>query len=599
ATGIELSYYEDKSTTLTAQDVVSRASTLPWTAVAGPKARFGYSTSRFWIRLRLPPASELPASDSLILEIPFAYNTQVNFITARNGKIERQSIAGMAVPVRERDNYSLRTGMPTFRLPAPHAADLEYFASVEGNFPISFPVKLMAAQEFVFHTMGQELFLGMFFGAMLLALLSNGVLALSLRSRLYGYYSLFVAFVAMLYMGHHGLTIQLLWGNSPWWAVREMDFYGGAALLFYGLFVREFLVTRRNTPILDKVLLFLLAVSSARSIWILIHPYQVAQMIGQIAVVFTNILVLVIAIKASTMKLRAAWYFLLSSFVFNVGFVLYVLQEANLIWLGHFIEFAPHAGSLAEVTLLSFALADRIRQTNLELVQQRTAMVQAEKLGALGRMAGEIAHEINNPLAIIHGNAALLLKLEGSPQVKEFAGTIEATALRISNIVKGMRALARDSRQDPFQPTPLSSILQDAMIFCSDKSRMRGVNLQVVRPEMDLTLRCRSSEISQVLVNLLNNSFDAVEGMNEPWVKVEAVKRSGLVELAVTDSGRGVPRELRPRIQEPFFTTKEAGKGLGLGLSISRTIVESHGGSLWLDEKSEHTRFAFTVPVSN
>jgi C4-dicarboxylate-specific signal transduction histidine kinase len=305
----------------------------------------------------------------------------------------------------------------------------------------------------------------------------------------------------------------------------------------------------------------------------------------------------VAAVSALRKGTRTARYFLFASLAYNLGYFFFMIQSANLIWIGPWLDWSPIAGSAAEVILLSFALADRIRLTDRELAQQRSAVVQAEKLGALGRMAGEIAHEINNPLAIIHGNAMLLRTLEASPQVKEFAGIIEVTAQRISNVVRGMRALARDSRQDPFQPTPLSTVLQDTMLFC--KERSRSVELTVSQPPEDLILRCRSSEISQVLVNLLNNSFDAVEGSPSPWVKLEIAPRSGHVELSVLDSGRGIPRELRARIQEPFFTTKEAGKGLGLGLSIARTIVESHGGVLWLDEKSPQTRFVFTVPLSS
>ena len=255
-------------------------------------------------------------------------------------------------------------------------------------------------------------------------------------------------------------------------------------------------------------------------------------------------------------------------------------------------------GVLVEVLLLSFALADRIRRVNWELEQQKAAIVQAEKLSALGRMAGEIAHEISNPLAIIHGHAVLIKKEEGAlPHIREFGATIEHTANRISKVVKGMRALARDSRRDPFRPAALGSIVQDALVFCQDKKGAKPVRLEVMDPLEGLSLRCRSSEISQVLANLLNNSFDAVDGVGDPWVKLEVLPRENMVEIAVIDNGHGVPKNLRSRIHEPFFTTKEAGKGLGLGLSISRTIIEGHGGQLWLDESSPNTRFAFTVPL--
>lgn len=589
-----LSYFEDKSASLSAEEVLARQAELPWAPIREPKPQFGYSDSRFWIRVGVPPA--LPVAETWLFEVPYVYNEKIGFYETDHGRIVSRGFAGLAVPLAERGGNVMRTGFPTFRVAGPHSPDSEFLISVYGKFPVAIPLDLLPGSAFGLHYGTNLLVLGFFGGIFLLAFLSNVALAVSLRSFLYGSYAAFVISLAMLFLGHEGLTVQFFWPSSPWWAMREMDLYGGLALFFYALFVREFLGTKRSDPLLDRVMFALVALSSVRSGWILIHPYRPAQMVGMLSVVVLNFVVLAVAARAFRRGLRTARYFLLASIAYNAGYVFFAIQAANLIWIGHWIEWAPIAGSAAEVTLLSFALADRIRQTDRELSQQRSVVVQAEKLGALGRMAGEIAHEINNPLAIIHGNATLLSSLDSLAQVKEFASTIEHTAKRISNIVRGMRALARDSRQDPFQPTPLSLVLHDTLLFCRERSR--EVELSVLQPPEDLILRCRSSEISQVLVNLLNNSFDAVEGMPSPWVKLEAALRDGKVELSVIDCGPGVPREFRARIQEPFFTTKDEGKGLGLGLSIARTIVEGHGGALWLDEKSAYTRFVFTVPMS-
>lgn len=215
-------------------------------------------------------------------------------------------------------------------------------------------------------------------------------------------------------------------------------------------------------------------------------------------------------------------------------------------------------------------------------------------------MAAGIAHEINNPLAIIHGNAVLLKGMAdrgdlSGASLSGIAATIEKTTVRISRIVKSMRTLSRDSKQDPFTRASLIGILQDSQALSQERFRASGVELRINFPSEDATLLCRSAEVCQVLVNLLANAFDAVEA-NAGWTSVETRDVGGAVEFSVADSGPGIPRELRERIQEPFFTTKEVGRGTGLGLSISRTIVAAHGGSLWLDEQSPHTRFVFTVP---
>ena len=267
------------------------------------------------------------------------------------------------------------------------------------------------------------------------------------------------------------------------------------------------------------------------------------------------------------------------------------------------MEWAPFAGTLVQVGLLALALADRILSANRELLAQRAAIIQADKLSALGRMAGEIAHEISSPLAIIHGNSVLIRQQLEAQQTSpldlaQLAETIESTAMRISRVVKGMRSLSRDSRRDPFQGTLAASILQDSLALCGERIRQSAARFAVAEIPEGLALRCRGSEISQVLVNLLNNAFDAVEGRKDRWVKIEMQCRGEWAEISVVDNGLGVPKAIRQKIHEPFFTTKEAGKGIGLGLSISRTIVDGHGGDLWLDEGAEFTRFVFTVPIA-
>jgi signal transduction histidine kinase len=105
-------------------------------------------------------------------------------------------------------------------------------------------------------------------------------------------------------------------------------------------------------------------------------------------------------------------------------------------------------------------------------------------------------------------------------------------------------------------------------------------------------------QIAQVLLNLLQNAFDAVvEQAGERWVRVDVAQREDWVVISVTDSGPGIPPDLRPRLMEPFFTTKPVGKGTGLGLSLSKTIAEEHGGRLEFSEDQGRTCFSLFLPL--
>lgn len=599
--GVELGeeFFVDESRALGPEDIVSRIDQLNWQTVTGRHARFGYTKARVWFRFRIPLHKlKYGEAEPVMIEVPDSYLERISMYRVRDGKLHWSWLSGTAVPVSARGNKVLRTGSHTFRISPPRLSGDLFLVSIEGHFPLALPIRLHEAQDYAYHHWTGMLFVGGFFGMLLLAALFNGFLAVSLRSPMYWAYSLFVVSITMLYLGHEGLTVQLLWSEWPWWASREMHVYGALTLLFYAHFVRGFLNTSQHTPWLDRLLLALVGVSLLRALWMLVDLNQVVAMAGEVAVVLTNLLVLVIAARALRLGVRSAMFFFAASLVFNLAVVLFVLQESNLIYIGEFMGRAPHFGTALEVILLSLALGDRIRLTNQELALQKNAVVHAEKMSALGRMAGEIAHEINNPLAIIQGNSHLLSTMDLPPAAKGIAETIEQTTVRITKVVKGMRALARDTRGDPLQVTPVAAVLQDTLVICQERITISGVKLFSPEADPGLQLRCRGSEVCQVLVNLVSNALDALADRPGPWIKLEIRQTQGAVEFSVSDNGPGIPKALRARIHEPFFTTKEVGKGLGLGLSISRTIVEAHGGRLWLDEACPHTRFAFTVPLA-
>lgn len=235
------------------------------------------------------------------------------------------------------------------------------------------------------------------------------------------------------------------------------------------------------------------------------------------------------------------------------------------------------------------------------LKQQQAQMVNSSKLASLGEMAGGVAHEINNPLAILKGYALQIRTvLENEPKdltrALEATGRIEATVDRIARIVTGLRKVSRDSTDDIPALHPVAELIADTLSLCTEKFRAHGIELSVSPVDPGWMLKCRPVELSQVLLNLLNNAHDAIEKAKEKWVKLEVEEDGPYLQIAVTDSGKGIPAPLRERILMPFFTTKPVGRGTGLGLSISKSIVEAHGGTLTLDVEHPRTRFVVCLP---
>lgn len=238
-----------------------------------------------------------------------------------------------------------------------------------------------------------------------------------------------------------------------------------------------------------------------------------------------------------------------------------------------------------------------------ELKTSRALAIETARLSALGQLSAGIAHEVNNPLAIISGMARNLVRLADRGTLREadvrwHAAQITETAERIAKIVKSLRHIARDDSREDFSIVPVCHVVAECLDLCREKFRLHSIDL--ICPEIDpaLTVLSREAQIAQILLNLLQNAFDAAgESAGEKWVRLDVTIRDSFLLLSVTDSGPGIPPDLRPRIMEPFFTTKPVGKGTGLGLSISRSIAEAHSGSLELCAAPGHTKFVLTLPL--
>lgn len=252
--------------------------------------------------------------------------------------------------------------------------------------------------------------------------------------------------------------------------------------------------------------------------------------------------------------------------------------------------------------LMSVALSIYFFKSNQSYRYYQMQLVKSSKLVALGEMSGSVAHEINNPLQIINGHIEKMNRTlsQHSGDLKELEyslGKIKVNSTRISNIVLGLRKINNRSELR-FSNTALRMIVDEAAGMATERFRASGIKLIVECNDDGALVNVNETQILQVLVNLLNNSFDEVQLLKDPWVKVSTRAEKGHVHVYVTDSGGGIPSEIAKSIMSPFFTTKGIGKGTGLGLSISKEIIEIHGGRLWYNSSSANTQFVIELPLS-
>ena len=234
-------------------------------------------------------------------------------------------------------------------------------------------------------------------------------------------------------------------------------------------------------------------------------------------------------------------------------------------------------------------------------VRERTEqLLQTEKLAAMGSLLAGVAHELNNPMSVVLGRAALLAEqLAGSP-LQPRAEKIAQAAERCARIVKNFLALARQ-RSPERQAVQLNQIIQEAVELVAYPLRVDDVEVRLeLAPNLPV-LWADPHQLHQVLVNLVTNAHHAMREAPLPrrlTLATWADPAGGRVVLRMADTGPGIPAEIQPRIFEPFFTTKPPGQGTGLGLSLCQSTIEAHGGSIGVESSpGRGATFRVELPI--
>jgi len=224
---------------------------------------------------------------------------------------------------------------------------------------------------------------------------------------------------------------------------------------------------------------------------------------------------------------------------------------------------------------------------------------QAEKLSALGQLVAGVAHELNNPLAVVMGYAQILSKHNGlDEKVRKDLLKILRESERAAKIVRNLLTFARP-REPHMAVVDVNRLVAEALE--TREIQVHSANVQVLRrlaPDLPAT-NADADQIEQVLANLMANAIQALDNhLGKRVIEVTTEKRGDKIRIAVADSGPGIPLQILDRIFDPFFTTKGPGKGTGLGLSICYSIMEEHKGKIWVEsEVGKGARFIAELPV--
>ncbi len=286
--------------------------------------------------------------------------------------------------------------------------------------------------------------------------------------------------------------------------------------------------------------------------------------------------------------------------------VIYPVWRPQTDYLNYsfFMEFfilLGFAGTILSAYLEMMKQGQETELANLVL-EKNNKLFSQSKYSELGMMSAGIAHEINNPLAVIQARTTQLLRMYRDPaKQQDMADGLQQilyTSERINRTIQGVREFVHQDDNQPYSIVGLKDLVDDVLVFCGQRLKNHGINLRFYGLE-NFKVRGNKIQLEQIVLNLINNSFDAIEFLPDKWIEMSVHQTDGKIQIYFKDSGNGIPPEIASRIMEPFFSTKDLRKGTGLGLAMARGIAEQHGGNLSYIGSGAHTTFMLELPYKS
>ena len=287
------------------------------------------------------------------------------------------------------------------------------------------------------------------------------------------------------------------------------------------------------------------------------------------------------------------------------------LRVKNLLETRHLhLQLKAQNVSLEQRVRERTELANELGRTNQKLRETQAHLIHSEKMAGLGQLVAGIAHEINNPLAFVINNIFIVQETlervaaedkelpQGMPskvgKMQARIADAHAGATRVKDLVTKLRTFSRLD-EGTVKTVNIHESIESVLLFLRHKMEGR-IEVERHYGEVEM-LTCLAGELNQVLMNIIANAIDAIDGPGR--ITLATGQHNGHFVIRVRDTGKGIPEEIRNRIFEPFFTTKPIGQGTGLGLAISYGIVKAHHGSMeFSSQPGEGTEFILKIPTS-
>ena len=610
--GSELEYLEDPNADLTLEEIKSPAYRNKFLSNRKGRRVPGYTKSVYWIRLPLQNDS---GGKNFILEMESAHLGDVTLYSPDSSEEYRMARIGELRGFTEQEiDYP---GI-IFQLKIPPGKQKVYYLRINAVTTLQLNLYVYNRSAYIKIAGRQLVFYGIYYGIFTVLIVYNLFLFLILRDRSYLLYLFYILSYGAYQFSANRLASQYFWPTQGGWTYTVLPMAAISAAIGAMLFFRECLLTYKYAPAVDRVIKFV----SACFIPVLFVfpwlPYEVAFILSQYCALLTVLVLYVATVRTYRRGYKPARLILIAWNAFMIGIILYVLKNFGVL-SGNFLTIRGiQIGSAIEMLLLSLALADRMDRLRKERerARQRAMRSHRRSIGNLRRadrlkneFLATTSHELRTPLNGIIGIAESLMAGAGgkisAAQLNDLS-MIASSGQRLSNLVDDILDFSKLKyhrlRIHP-RPVDVRQVTEIVLRICGPLTVKKNLELRNEVPEGLPMVYADENRLEQIMFNLVGNAIKFTPGGT---IRVTGERRGDLIEISVIDTGPGVPPHKRELIFKLFeqadsAPTREVG-GSGLGLSLTRRLVELHGGELNLDpdggdsyRNRKGARFNFTL----
>jgi signal transduction histidine kinase len=599
-------YYEDLTGKLVLEEVTEQEFVHDYVT----DNNFGFTTSAYWFRTTVIPSPKLLDDDDIRL-----YG-----VDAESGQLLFERHSGDLQPYDEREVSHLNF---LFQLPLTERP-VTLYVRVVTESSMQVPMVLQTSRKLIEEDQRTILITGLYYGLFVVIFLYNVIMYFYTKERTYLLYLFFISAFVTWQLTLNGIGQQYIWTDWSWMVEHGAPFWTALSAVAAILFSQHFLQTARFIPNIDTLLKVILLYSLFVVVMSIFSPYRLAILMGVGLAIVVPILLLVSGIIVWYKKFRPARFYVLGWSSFLLGTVIIALNKYGLFHGYLFFNHAQQLGSALEMIFLSWALADRIKLLQDEYVlklntlnvtlQNKVAaslekerekdklLIKQSRLAAMGEMIEQIAHQWRQPLntmALVMQDLFFKVKLNQFDE-RAFEKANEQINENLQYMSKTIDDFRNFHQMDKDTDTiPVEEVIEMAMTLneASLKYSHTECVLHSERPHLAVIAK---NELVQIFMNLIKNARDTIgeRGIENGKIDISVEENDGAVFVTVEDNGGGISETVMDHLFEPYFTTKKQTRGTGLGLYMSRSIIEeSMGGSLEAENGDHGARFIVKIPT--